>query len=96
MLASYSDFKFPQDSTIMEASRIILERASQPYRIVLRKLNEKEYVTHLETLGLEGDTWKHTAFFHGHYYNASSDSKEDKDKALTQAIEDFKERIEKM
>lgn len=95
-LANYSDFKFENHPSIMEASRIIISEGSQPYRMVLRKLDEKEYVTHLETLALDGDTWKHTSFFQGHYFNVHSDSEEDKKATLTKAVEDYNERCGKL
>ena len=95
-LSSYSDFKFENHPSILDASSIVIAAASQCHRMVVRKLSEMEYVTHLETVSLDGDTWKHNSFMWGHYFNAASESKEDKDKALSEAIKDYGERVRKM
>jgi len=95
-IANYSDFKFQNHPSITRASRIIISEGSKPYRTVLRKLNEVEYTTHQENVILDGETWKHGDFYWGHYFNASSDSEEDKHQVLTEVHADYIERCDKM
>lgn len=91
-LANYSDFKFEDHPSILDASRVIIERGKQPYRIVVRKNSETEYVTHQESVVLDGDTWRHGSFYWGHYFHVTTD----KESALALAMKDFVERISKM
>lgn len=96
MLRSHSDFKFENHHSILEASKIVIAEASQVHRVVLREVGRQEYVTHMENVYLDGDTWKHGDFYWGHYFNAASDSEEDRNEALKKALEDFKERTAKL
>lgn len=96
MLRCHSDFKFDNHPSILYASKIIIAEASQCHRVVVRKVSEKEYVTHMENVFLEGDTWKHGDFYWGHYFTTQSNDanvqREERDKALA----DFNERCSKL
>jgi hypothetical protein len=72
------------ERSIIDASGVILESGMQPYRIVLRHNDPSvlhPYVTHFESLRLEGGYLIHDAYFWGHYHAK-----------LEEAVEDFKER----
>lgn len=97
MFRSHSDFKFDNHPSILYASRIIIAEASACYRVVVRKLSDKEYVTHMENVQLDGDTWRHGDFSQGHYFNAAvptdpNSQREARDRALS----DFNERSAKL
>jgi hypothetical protein len=84
-LISYSDFKFENDPTIMESSRVVIESGCTIRRVVLRQ-KDGEYITHMENLSLEGDTFKHGSFYYGHYFDSN----------MTEALRDFHDRCEKL
>lgn len=97
MFRSYSDFKFENHPSILYASKIIIGAASTCHRVVVRKLSDKEYVTHLENVVLDGDTWKHGDFYQGNYFTADvpSDANSQRE-ARDRALEDFNERSSKL
>ena len=66
-------FEFDNDKSIVRYSRVVLNHGCKPSRIVLRKLGDAKWVTHLETLGLDGSTWKHDGFHNGHYFEVVED-----------------------
>jgi hypothetical protein len=96
MLRSHSDFVFDNHPSILYASKIIIAEGCQVHRVVVRKVSDKEYVTHMENLSLEGRTWKHGDFYWGHYFTTQSDDanvqRQERDKALA----DFNERCTKL
>jgi hypothetical protein len=97
MLRSYSDFKFDNHPSILYASKIIIAAACTCHRVVVRKLSDKEYVTHLENVVLDGDTWKHGDFSQGHYFNAMVPTDPNSQReARDRALEDFNERSAKL
>lgn len=81
-LSNYSDFQFMNDSSIIATSRIVLEEGGRVHRIVFRKLNGKEYVTHMENLLLDDHIWSHGDFYDGHYFFDNA----------TKAVSDFNDR----
>jgi len=85
MLSNSSDFKFNNHPSILEYSKIIISEGLKPHRVVLRQLDDLEYVTHMENVALDGDTWKHGDFYWGHYFSNKS-----------QALADFSERARKL
>ena len=97
MLRSFSDFKFDNHPSILYASRIIIAAGSTCHRVVVRKLSEREYVTHMENVQLDGDTWRHGDFSHGHYFHANEPTNpESQREARDRALEDFNKRSEKL
>jgi hypothetical protein len=84
MITSYSDFKFENDLSILYASHIIIAEGSTIYRVVVRQEGDK-YITHMENLVFDGNTWKHRDFYWGHYYDD-----------YDEAIKDFNVRSESL
>lgn len=85
-------FKWDNYPDIMAASKCVISEGSMLYRYVLRKTGDNRFVTHMETLMLEGDTWKHHGFAHGHYF----DSPHHLDTNESQAIENYRQRCAKL
>jgi hypothetical protein len=97
MLRSYSDFKFDNHPSILYASKIIIAAACTCHRVVVRKLSDKEYVTHLENVVLDGDTWKHGDFYQGNHFTAKDPSDANSQReARDEALKDFNERCSKL
>lgn len=96
MLRSYSDFKFDNHPSILYASKIVIGAASTCHRVVVRKLSDKEYVTHLENVMLDGDTWRHGDFYQGNYFTTQSDDANVQREKRDEALSDFNERSAKL
>lgn len=96
VLRSYSDFKFDNHPSILYASKIVITAGCQCHRVVVRKLNEKEYVTHYENVYLDGDTWKHGDFYQGNYFTTFSDDANEQRVQRDKALADFNERCAKV
>ena len=92
MLSSHSDFKFEDDPSILYASKIVIAEACQCHRVVVRKISNKEYVTHMENVQLDGNTWKHRDFYWGHYFSTVSDDPELQRAERDKALADYNER----
>jgi hypothetical protein len=75
----------PGDGTVVSASPLRFERASVPYRLVLRDLGH-EYVTHMQSFVVSGDDTFQVGHFWGHYFQ-----KKDED-SLRRAWDDFVSR----
>lgn len=96
MLRSYSDFIFDNEPSILYASKIIIAQGCTCYRVVVRKLSEKQYVTHMENVVLDGIRWRHGDFSQGHYFNTQSDDANEQRKCRDLALADFNERAAKL
>lgn len=97
MFRSYSDFQFENYPDILYASKITIAEGSTCFRIVIRKINEQEYVTHMENVVLDGNTWKHGDFAHGHYFHAKVPGDANAQRvARDAALKDFNERCAKL
>lgn len=84
-LTSYSDFRFENHPSILVASHIVIAAASTIHRVVLRKVGDNEYVTHVENVILEDNVCKHGDFHTGHYFedqHAALKDYEDRSKRL--------------
>jgi hypothetical protein len=66
-------FEYENHKYILRFSPLVIKPGHRPSRIVLRKLGDAKWVTHLETLGLDGSTWKHDGFHNGHYFEVMED-----------------------
>ena len=69
--------------SILNAGEIRIQSGCVPHRVVLRHEPEsyQKYVTHMENLKLNGDTFEHESFYWGHYFST-----------LEAAEKDFQER----
>jgi hypothetical protein len=87
-------FKCKNDPSIIYESRVVWSEGLKPCRIVLRKLEPGEYVTHKETLGFEGDSFVHDSFFDGNYFREFPNR--DDEKSFKDAIADWQLRVAKL
>lgn len=97
MIRAWSDFVFDNHPDILYASKIIIAEGSTCYRVVIRKITEQEYVTHMENVVLDGNVWRHGDFAHGHYFHAKVPGDANAQRAARdEALQDFNERCDKL
>lgn len=96
-------FKIKNEEDIIAASRLIVEEGMLPRRIVLRNLNDKKFVVHIETLvvQVEGPTagggretvfFTHHLFENGDYFDHGDHIKVSKDAAREAAMKCYQKR----
>ncbi len=101
-MALLTTFQCYDDDSIRRHSRIVLNLGCKPSRIVLRKLGDAKWVTHLETLGLDGSTWRHDGFHNGHYFEVREDGVDQPEferlcgEEFDRACQDYNLRCEKL
>lgn len=85
-------FRVENEPDVIHASAVVWMEGLRPRRVVIRKLGENRYVTHVEVLDLraEGDvgTWVHESYCWGHYFEGPADGPDE----LPAAVKDFEER----
>lgn len=68
--------------SIIDFTPVTIRDGEHPNRVVLRKLNESEYVVHHENMYIHGDNVEHMSFYWGHYFSD-----------LDSATEEFKRHL---
>jgi hypothetical protein len=86
--------KIKDEPDVLIGSKVVWSEGCKPYRVVLRKLEPGQYVTHKETLGIEGDTFMHDSWFSGNYF--SEFPTKDDAKSYEKALDDYRTRVEKL
>lgn len=95
-----TQFTVKNEEDILMASAIKWCPGLRPHRVVLRKIDDSKYVTHMETMTLETDTgdfahvgtWVHESYNHGNYFGFPGG---DDDLYYRAAFEDFESRCKK-
>lgn len=100
--------KIERSKDTVAASKVVVSESTRPCRIVLRKMSDGQYVTHLEILTFvveEGEpVLKSTgSYSNGHYFTAPyggvggrGETEEEGQARYTQAVADFVDRAEKL
>lgn len=94
------DNRVKTDATVIAASHIIIKEMLMPCRVVLRQVEPKKFVTHMETLrGVTPDdavsfscAFVHHGYDHGNYFDAFAYGG-DAEKAKVAAEADFEDRV---
>lgn len=95
-----------QDKSILVASHIVVKEGCYPSRIVLRRGENDEFITHIEVLkGVPvpekdssgtGVAFVHHGFSNGKYFSFHQMTGRSEPEAWKEAMESFKERIQNL
>lgn len=86
-------FNYENENDIKVYSHLILSEGLRPRRMVLREVTfGRMWVVQMETMGLEGDTWKHESYYGSRYFEAGG-AGYDAIEAMNDAMANFDGRL---
>jgi hypothetical protein len=60
--------KIINHSTVIDCTPVVIRDGEHPNRVVLRRVSDKEYVVHQESMQINGNLVEHLEFYQGQYF----------------------------